>query len=126
MALLEQGVLDPLPYRAFPAARIEEAFRYMQQARQIGKIVVTFAGGVPAPQAADALHAPRLALDPSAAYLVAGGTGGLGFATARWLVECGARHLVLASRRGALAPELAEEAARWRDTLRSRGSCIRR
>ena len=114
MALLDQGVLDPLPYRAFPAARIEEAFRYMQQARQIGKIVVTFAGGVPAPQAASASH---LALDPSAAYLVAGGTGGLGFATARWLVERGARHLVLASRRGTLAPELAEEAAHWRDTL---------
>ncbi|GCB06395.1 type I polyketide synthase [Ralstonia sp. SET104] len=114
MALLEQGVLDPLPYRAFPASRIEEAFRYMQQARQIGKIVVTFTGGVPAPQAAST---PRLALDPSAAYLIAGGTGGLGFATARWLVECGARHLVLASRRGTLAPELAEEAAHWRDTL---------
>ncbi|KMW47025.1 type I polyketide synthase [Ralstonia insidiosa] len=114
MALLEQGVLDPLPYRAFPVARIEDAFRYMQQARQIGKIVVTFAEGVPAPQNTDA---PHLALDPSGAYLVAGGTGGLGFATARWLVERGARHVVLASRRGTLAPELAEEAARWRDTL---------
>ncbi|MBN6209052.1 SDR family NAD(P)-dependent oxidoreductase [Ralstonia pickettii] len=115
MALLEQGVLDPLPYRAFPAERIEEAFRYMQQAHQIGKIVVTFADGVPAPQ--QTIDAERLALDPAAAYLVAGGTGGLGFATARWMVERGARHLVLASRRGALAPELAEEAARWRDTL---------
>lgn len=114
MALLEQGVLDPLPYRAFPAGRIEEAFRYMQQARQIGKIVVTFTSGVPIPQTADA---PRLVLDPSAAYLVAGGTGGLGFATARWLVKRGARHLVLASRRGMLAPDLAEEATRWSDTL---------
>ncbi|WP_273929579.1 zinc-binding dehydrogenase, partial [Klebsiella variicola] len=56
MALLEQGVLDPLPYRAFPVARIEDAFRYMQQARQIGKIVVTFAEGVPAPQNTDAPH----------------------------------------------------------------------
>lgn len=115
MALLEQGVLDPLPYRAFPAERIEEAFRYMQQARQIGKIVVTFADGVPAPH--QATDTPHLELDPAAAYLIAGGTGGLGFATARWLVERGARHLVLASRRGALTPELAEEVARWRDAL---------
>lgn len=114
MALLDQGALDPLPYRAFPASQIEDAFRYMQQARQIGKIVITFANGVPSPQ--DPPMAP-LSLDAKAAYLVMGGTGGLGFATVRWMVERGARRVVLASRRGTLAPELAEEVARWHATL---------
>ncbi|MGX6565928.1 SDR family NAD(P)-dependent oxidoreductase [Cupriavidus necator] len=112
MTMLDEGSLDPLPYRAFPASRVEEAFRYMQQARQIGKIVITFPHGAPAPQADEPAG---LALDARAAYLVVGGTSGLGFATARWLVDKGARHLVLASRRGALAPELAAEADRWRD-----------
>ncbi|MBW4432009.1 MAG: SDR family NAD(P)-dependent oxidoreductase [Pelatocladus maniniholoensis HA4357-MV3] len=36
-------------------------------------------------------------------YLISGGTGGLGLATARWMIERGARHLVLCSRNGAKA-----------------------
>lgn len=114
MELLASGALDPLPYRTFPAHRVEEAFRYMQQARQIGKIVITFPTGAPAPQIPKPTH---LALDPRAAYLVAGGTGGLGFATARWLVAKGARHVVLASRGGALSEELAVQAQQWHEEL---------
>lgn len=37
---------------------------------------------------------------PDATYLVVGGLSGLGLATAAWLVRLGARHLVLAGRRG--------------------------
>ncbi|MHA7681440.1 SDR family NAD(P)-dependent oxidoreductase [Cupriavidus sp. PET2-C1] len=114
MKLLASGTLDPLPYRTFPAHRVEEAFRYMQQARQIGKIVITFPAGTPAPQTP---KPTRLALNPQAAYLVAGGTGGLGFATARWLVDRGARHVVLASRSGALSEDLAAQARQWHETL---------
>lgn len=115
MALFADGVLHALPYRAFPAARVEEAFRYMQQARQIGKVLVTYPSGTPAPTRGVA--APVLRLDPHAAYLVVGGTGGLGFATARWMVERGARHLTLASRGGALGDEMQVQADRWRDEL---------
>jgi myxalamid-type polyketide synthase MxaE and MxaD len=56
-------------------------------------------------------HVPRLVRAPSiaegaitvradGAYLVTGGLGGLGLQVARWLVEQGARHLVLLGRRG--------------------------
>ena len=40
-AQLEEGVLRPLPYRVFPASRIVEAFRYIQQSKHIGKVVVS-------------------------------------------------------------------------------------
>ncbi|RZF26938.1 SDR family NAD(P)-dependent oxidoreductase [Paraburkholderia sp. UYCP14C] len=113
MQLFADGVLHPLPYRAFTAERVEEAFRHMQQARQIGKILVTYPAGTPSP-ARSAHDGDTLQLDPAAAYLIVGGTGGLGFASARWMMSRGARHLVLASRSGTLAPELAEEIARWR------------
>ncbi|AQQ27413.1 type I polyketide synthase [Burkholderia cenocepacia] len=116
MALFAAGVLHPLPYRAFPAERAEDAFRYMQQARQIGKVLVTYPSGTPAPTRGVA-RAEALALDPHGAYLVVGGTGGLGFASARWMVEHGARRLTLASRSGELAAAAREEVARWRDTL---------
>lgn len=111
--LLVDGALHPLPYRAFPAERVEEAFRYMQQARQIGKVLVTYPHGAPAPSRITS-HA-KLSLDPTAAYLVVGGTGGFGFATARRLVERGARHLVLASRTGEPGERVAREISQWRE-----------
>ncbi|WP_084675934.1 type I polyketide synthase [Caballeronia insecticola] len=113
MTLFVNGVLHPLPYRAFPAARAEEAFRYMQQARQIGKVLVTYASGTPAPTRGVAQ--PVVGLDPQAAYLIVGGTGGLGYASARWMIARGARHLTLASRGGALDAARRQELERWRD-----------
>jgi acyl transferase domain-containing protein/NAD(P)-dependent dehydrogenase (short-subunit alcohol dehydrogenase family)/acyl carrier protein len=41
-----------------------------------------------------------LRIRPDATYLITGGFGGFGLGTARWLVDQGARHLVLASRSG--------------------------
>ncbi|RQH10157.1 type I polyketide synthase [Paraburkholderia dinghuensis] len=111
MDLFARDVLHPLPYRAFPAARVEEAFRYMQQARQIGKVLVTYASGTPAP--ARGAEQPALRLDPQAAYLVIGGTGGLGYESARWMISRGARHVTLASRSGLLDGARTQETGRW-------------
>ncbi|WP_244817261.1 type I polyketide synthase [Caballeronia sp. Lep1P3] len=113
VALFASGALHPLPYRAFPAARAEQAFRYMQQARQIGKVLVTYPAGTPAPTRGVAQ--PSFALNPDAAYLIVGGTGGLGFATARWMIARGARYLTLASRSGALDARKQAQVDRWRD-----------
>ncbi|WP_027814965.1 type I polyketide synthase [Paraburkholderia bannensis] len=46
-----------------------------------------------------------IALRADATYLVTGGLGGFGQKTAAWLVDRGARHLVLAGRSGATTPE---------------------
>ncbi|TCW78931.1 beta-ketoacyl synthase [Burkholderia sp. SRS-46] len=116
MKLFAAGALHPLPYRVFPAERAEGAFRYMQQARQIGKVLVIYPSGTPAPKLGVAAPGP-LVLDSHGAYLVVGGTGGLGFASARWMVERGARHVTLASRSGILMGAALDEAVRWRDTL---------
>lgn len=104
MALFVEGSLHALPYKTFEADHIVEAFRYMQQAKQIGKIVVTYAAGIHEVHA-DRSTLPLLRLNPRASYLVTGGLGGFGLATARWLIEKGARHLVLVGRRGLDAPE---------------------
>ncbi|WP_443065660.1 SDR family NAD(P)-dependent oxidoreductase [Streptomyces sp. NBC_00557] len=94
--LFEAGVLKPLPVTCWDVRRAPEAFRYLSQARHVGKVVLT----VPVP------------LDPEGTVLVTGGTGGLGALVARHLVtEHGVRHLLLASRRGLDAPGAAELAA---------------
>jgi phthiocerol/phenolphthiocerol synthesis type-I polyketide synthase C len=96
MALFQQGRLKPLPYTLFPAAEAVEAFRYMQQSKQIGKIVLGF-DPPPAAQA-DGVPPAALRLRPEATYLVTGGRRGFGLRTAQWLAAKGARHLVLVGR----------------------------
>jgi NADPH:quinone reductase-like Zn-dependent oxidoreductase/acyl carrier protein len=105
MDLFTEGVLHPLPYHLFEAEEILDAFRYMQQARHIGKIVVTYRNGInQVCPPGDAVREP-LQLAADAAYLVTGGLGGFGLRTAQWLVEKGARHLLLISRSGPSSEE---------------------
>ena len=40
--MIEQGALSPLPFRSFPACRIDAAFRLMAQGKHLGKVVVAF------------------------------------------------------------------------------------
>ena len=101
MELFRTGDFYPLPYESFDAHDIVGAFRHMQQARQIGKIVVTYERGLPpAEPAPRATVLPDWRLRPDATYLVTGGLRGFGLRTASWLAERGARHLALLSRSG--------------------------
>ncbi|KAA0911383.1 type I polyketide synthase [Pusillimonas sp. ANT_WB101] len=109
--LFAEGALTPLPFKTFDANNVIDAFRYMQQARQIGKIVVTYHHPLRQIHRARAAVVPGLSLPADASYLVTGGMGGFGLRTAQWLVEKGARHLVLLSRRGATTDEAREAIA---------------
>ncbi|MGD3112069.1 SDR family NAD(P)-dependent oxidoreductase [Streptomyces sp. YGL11-2] len=97
------GHYRPLPHSVFPASRIVEAFRLLQHSRHIGKVVVTF-DALDGSCSVERRETPP-PLDPEATYLITGGLGGFGGATAHWLADRGARHLALVSRRGAQAPE---------------------
>ncbi|WP_226498381.1 type I polyketide synthase [Ferribacterium limneticum] len=110
MALFRSGVLTPLPVRAFRAEQVVDAFRYMQQARQIGKVVVSFDGAVITPRS-QVPQRQEIRFDRKSAYLVTGGISGFGLETARWLASNGAGQLVLLSRRGAATPGVEEAVA---------------
>lgn len=112
MELAEKGALHPLPYHVFAAEDIVDAFRYMQQARQIGKIIVTYGNGLTAGHDARPQQQTELNLSADASYLVTGGLGGFGLKTAEWLAAHGARHLVLISRSGPASEETQEAIAR--------------
>ncbi|ENN85924.1 putative type I polyketide synthase RkpA [Rhizobium freirei PRF 81] len=90
--------LTPLPYRAFGYDEIGNAFRLMQNAGHIGKIVVR----PPIPEVDSVLPAPAKSLrfDSNGIFLVVGGIGGFGLTAADWLVSKGARRIALSSRRG--------------------------
>jgi len=108
MTKFDDGSLRPMPYRSFPATRIEDAFRYMQQSRQIGKVVVSFMNGNAVPEEDIKLlkaQEPELQCDANGSYLVTGGLSGFGLKTAGWLVDKGARSLVLISRSATISDE---------------------
>ena len=113
--LVEAGALRPLPYRSFPASRIDAAFRLMAGGRHTGKVIVAFADAFLLHQGE--LPLPPFDIKPDGAYLITGGLGGFGRVLAEWLVDCGARHLVLTSRSGASTPEAADFVA----SLQKRG-----
>jgi acyl transferase domain-containing protein/NADPH:quinone reductase-like Zn-dependent oxidoreductase/acyl carrier protein len=108
MAQFDEGSLRPMPYRSFPATRIQDAFRYMQQSRQVGKVIVSFMNGNAVPiEEIQTLKKEEAELhcDSNASYLVTGGLSGFGLKTACWLVEKGARSLVLISRSASIGNE---------------------
>lgn len=113
MALFAKGVLHPLPYHVFDAEDIVDAFRYMQQSRQIGKIVVTYRNGISHVTSTDAVAKARLALPAHGTYLITGGLGGFGLKTAEWLVSRGARNLILLGRSGPATEEARSTISRF-------------
>lgn len=86
-ARMMDGSWDPIPSRVFDGLEsCSEALQVLRKANNIGKIVVT----VPS----------LLQVREGAKYLITGGTGALGLALSRALLEEGVEDLVLLSRSG--------------------------
>jgi 4-hydroxyphenylalkanoate synthase len=106
--LFETQRLLPLPVTTWDVRCAAEAYRFISQARHIGKVVLTMPTAL----------AHRLA---GGTVLITGATGMVGAELARHLVSAyGVRHLVLASRRG----DRAEGAAALADELQSAGAQV--
>ncbi|GAA6617367.1 SDR family NAD(P)-dependent oxidoreductase [Scytonema sp. NUACC26] len=103
MQQFREGQLKPIPQMVFPIQDAVSAFRYLQQAKHIGKIVVSQQSNVVKSTTFHETSLPQqqLTFREDNTYLITGGLGGLGLLVARWMVEKGARHLVLAGRSGA-------------------------
>jgi NADPH:quinone reductase-like Zn-dependent oxidoreductase/acyl carrier protein len=120
MELLRDGVLSPLPYRVFTADQVVEAYRAMQQARHIGKVVVK----VDAAQVK--VERPRRSpmtqrFMTRGTWIVTGGISGFGLESAGWLADRGAARLILIGRRGVATPGAPEAIA----ALEARGAAVK-
>ncbi|MEM6401716.1 MAG: type I polyketide synthase, partial [Cyanobacteria bacterium P01_D01_bin.116] len=90
--------LKPLTYKVFPFEQTVDAFRYMQQSKHIGKVVIAQTSP-PTPLLIKERGDEAFSIKEDGTYLITGGIGGLGLLIAEWLVKQGARNLVLISRR---------------------------
>jgi acyl transferase domain-containing protein/acyl carrier protein len=99
VAGFDSGHLRPLPTRSFAIERAEEAFRFMAQARHVGKLV---------------LLPVRRSVAARSTVLITGGLGALGLETARYLARRGVQHLLLTGRRGLETPGAEQAVAELR------------
>ena len=90
LAEFDSGSLVPTPRRVFDCKNAASAFRLMSRSGHIGKIVVSHRASAWLTTAGEGLR-----FRGDASYLITGAFGGLGRLVAEWMVEHGARHLVL-------------------------------
>jgi NADPH:quinone reductase-like Zn-dependent oxidoreductase/aryl carrier-like protein len=111
LARLARGELRPLPSKTFPFTAAAQAIEHMARAKHIGKVVL----------AATTREAAQreVSILADATYLISGGLTGLGLACAQWLIERGARNLLLFGRHAPSA-----ETAEVLETMRARGARI--
>ena len=111
MGLFAAGVLAPLPVKTFDVRCASAAYRFVSQARQIGKVVLTVPDGP-----GDAVLAGSGGGLAGSTVVLTGGTGMAGSAVAAHLVaRYGVAHVVLVSRSGADAEGVAELVGRLED-----------
>ncbi|KAI0008718.1 hypothetical protein F4779DRAFT_423888 [Xylariaceae sp. FL0662B] len=96
--LFHEGKLSVMrPVTTFPINQVEAAFRMMQSGKHMGKVVVNV------PENVQVMVAPKedvKFLRHDATYVIAGGVGGLGREICKWMVDNGARYIILLSRSG--------------------------
>ncbi|MEZ5022099.1 MAG: type I polyketide synthase [Chitinophagales bacterium] len=93
----EDGSYQPLQYQSFGISKAKEAFEFMSKAKHLGKIIISVADENP--EIALNQH-PKKEFSAEATYLLTGGYGGLGITFANWMINNGARNLVLLGRSG--------------------------
>lgn len=118
--LYREGAITAI--RPFATADISDLGKTLQnlaKGTHVGKTVITLQN--PSSQVKITQGPPVASFDPSARYVVTGGLGGLGRSMVKWMVDRGARDLLLLSRRGISTPE----AKTLVDSLTSQGIVIK-
>ncbi|PYH44099.1 putative polyketide synthase [Aspergillus saccharolyticus JOP 1030-1] len=99
MELVGEGLVQPAwPLQVRDIGEVNEVFREVQLGDAVGKFVFEVRKESKVQATCDTR--PSFYFEPNATFVIAGGLGGIGRATARWLVERGARNLILLSRFG--------------------------
>jgi myxalamid-type polyketide synthase MxaB len=109
---IARGDLQKLPYRSFTFDSAQRAFRTMQQARHVGKLVLC-----PTVRSESTRGARSVPVRREGAYAIVGGLGDLGLLSARILAE---QHAGLIALVGRTEPTIAQQTAI--DALRAQGA----
>lgn len=94
------GGLTPLPTKTFHLKDAAQAFRFMAQAKHMGKIVFSLptTKEIKNGLLKEGEDSAGYTMDAQGSYLITGGLGGLGLEVARWIVAQGGKNLILMGR----------------------------
>ncbi|KAK1149446.1 Type I Iterative Polyketide synthase (PKS) [Aspergillus melleus] len=97
--MFSRKALQPVqPFHVYDIGELETVFRKVQMGESMGKFVLQV---TPESRVQVTLNTrSSFYMDPNASFVLAGGLGGIGRATARWMAERGAKNLILLSRSG--------------------------
>ncbi|KAI1738681.1 hypothetical protein F4680DRAFT_459720 [Xylaria scruposa] len=110
IGLIQQGAQPPDPLHVYPVSKVEDAFRFLQSGKNIGRVVIGIDSADVVPRYVSEKKIWQFS--PGASYIIAGGFGGLGRAIIKWMVDRGARHLIILSRSGPVSESAAELVSR--------------
>jgi acyl transferase domain-containing protein/NADPH:quinone reductase-like Zn-dependent oxidoreductase len=117
LGLVRSGDYDLLPARILPVSHLAEGFDLVARSNHVGRVVLDFTEPEPPVKPAR----PTADIRTDGAYLITGGLGDFGLATATWLAAKGAGTIVLAGRSG--VPNAEQQAAV--EALRAGGADVR-
>ncbi|XP_047360366.1 fatty acid synthase-like [Vespa velutina] len=116
---IKNGAVKPLQSTVFLEQQIEQAFRFMATGKHIGKVMLKIreeeTQKVVQPLSKTVAAIPRTYMNPDKSYILVGGLGGFGLELTSWMINRGAKHVVLTSRSGIRTGYQALCVRRWRE-----------
>ncbi|TGO26315.1 hypothetical protein BPAE_0062g00360 [Botrytis paeoniae] len=115
----EQHLKPPQSLQIFQAHEIKDAFKHFENRSTAEKRVVQLLPG--SVIQVNVETKPEYQFPANATYVIAGGLGGLGRSSARWMVSRGARNMILLSRSGVNGKKAAQALV---SELEAQGACV--
>ena len=94
------------PITVYPVGQASQAFRLLQEENHVGKAILSIGNDEMVPVLP---HRPKARLSANASYVLVGGAGGVGQSVARWMIDHGAKNLILLSRGASKKKTLVEQ-----------------
>ena len=100
---ITSGAVVPLKRTIFDINSVENAFRYMSSGKHIGKVLIEIRDQEKCRISSEFLKVKAITstiFSPNKSYIIIGGLGGFGLELMQWMVEKGAKNLIINSRNG--------------------------
>ncbi|KAK6221500.1 putative secondary metabolism biosynthetic enzyme [Pestalotiopsis sp. IQ-011] len=108
MGMVSNGLIThPKPLNVYAVSEVGAAFRTLQSGISMGRVVISIDPKEHVRKSIITRSAWRF--DEPASYVVAGGLGGLGRAIIQWMVDKGAKYLLVPSRSGGVHSDAAKK-----------------
>ena len=101
--MLDNGIINPIPYKEFSILNIEDAFKYLSSGTHIGKVIVK--SKIDKMEKTKIQHVNKFYPDSDVTYIVHGGLGGIGLILIRWFADKGIKNLIITTRKGIVTGE---------------------